>query len=71
MAFCELTEKCIFFNDQMASMPTTANIYKKLYCEDQFETCARFMVCKAKGRENVPVDLFPNQKDRAMQLLAG
>lgn len=69
MATCELVEKCIFFNDQMESMPSTANVYKKLYCEGNFGDCARFIVCKAKGRDKVPVGLYPNQKERAQILL--
>ncbi len=33
--------------------------------------CARFVVFKAKGREAVPADLFPNERKRARELLAG
>jgi hypothetical protein len=71
MAKCDLIEKCIFFNDQMANMPSTAQVYKKMYCEGKFEECARFMIVKAKGREHVPGDLFPNQKDRAESIIKG
>ena len=71
MARCELIEKCIFFNDKMQGMPSTAATYKKIYCEQDFEKCARFMVAKALGREKVPEDLFPNQKDRAENIIKG
>ena len=70
MARCDLIGKCIFFNDRMAGMPSTAFVYKKIFCEDKFGTCARFIVCMAKGRENVPTDLFPNQLERANQIIA-
>ncbi len=69
MAKCELTETCIFFNDRMASMPSTANLLKKVYCEGGFDTCGRHMVFKAIGRENVPNDLFPNHCDRAITVI--
>jgi hypothetical protein len=71
VAHCELIEKCIFFNDQMPNMPSTAAVYKKMYCEGDHESCARFMIVKALGRGNVPGDLFPNQKDRAESIIKG
>ena len=65
---CENIAKCIFFNDKMANKPGTANIMKKNYCEGDFKTCARYIVCKKLGRESVPPDLFPNQSERAYKL---
>jgi hypothetical protein len=70
MAKCELVETCPFFNDQMASMPSTSAVYKKIYCEQDFATCGRYLIFKAIGRENVPKDLFPNQGDRAKAIIA-
>lgn len=69
MTRCELTETCIFFNDQMANMPSTASVYKKIYCESDWQTCGRYMIFKAIGRENVPKDLFPNQAERAAAII--
>ena len=69
MAGCEMLERCIFFNDKMANMPTTAAIMKKKYCLGDNTKCARYIVCKAKGREAVPPDLTPAQMDRATDIL--
>ena len=69
MSACELTETCIFFNDQMANMPSTAAVYKKIYCGQDFDKCGRYLIYKAIGRENVPKDLFPNQSDRANEVI--
>lgn len=69
MALCELKENCIFFKEQMANMPTTAKLFKKIYCEDEFAACGRFMVFSAIGSEKVPLDLFPNQSDRAKAII--
>ena len=66
---CENLAKCIFFNDKMANKPATANIMKNNYCEGDFKSCARYIVCKQLGREKVPGDLFPNQSDRAKILI--
>jgi hypothetical protein len=61
MADCECLAKCPFFNDKMANMPSMADIMKHRYCHDDWDTCARYRVFKALGREHVPSDLFPNQ----------
>ena len=71
MASCELVEACIFFNDKMTNMPSTAAVIKKSYCEGDFGRCARYMVVQAKGRGTVPADLFPNQVDRAREIITG
>lgn len=54
----------------MANMPSTAAVYKKIYCEQDYANCGRYMIFKAIGRENVPADLFPNQSDRAKAIIA-
>lgn len=46
-----------------------AGLFKENYCRGDFAACARFMVFKANEREKVPVDLFPNQHDRARVLM--
>ena len=69
MADCELTAKCLFFNDKMANMPSMAGMMKRKYCQGDFNNCARFMVCKALGMDKVPADLSPSQTDRAKELI--
>lgn len=67
---CALTETCIFFNNKMANMPSMASMYKQRYCQDAFETCARYQVFKAVGRENVPADLYPNEADKVDEVVS-
>lgn len=69
MPDCELLPTCIFFNDRMANMPSTSNVFKMMYCNDNFVKCARHMVREDAGKEAVPEDLFPNQQDRAKEIL--
>ena len=69
MAECELSKTCIFFNDKMAGMPSTAEIFKNLYCKGESQNCARMIVVKALGREKVPADLFPNQAEKAVAIV--
>jgi hypothetical protein len=70
MGDCEMLKGCIFFNDKMADYPTTAEFLKKKYCMEDNSECARYIVCKALGRERVPKDLFPNSIDRARALIS-
>lgn len=70
MAECECLSKCLFFNDKMADMPAMAESMKRRYCMGDSTQCARHMVLVAKGRENVPADLFPNNIERANKILA-
>jgi len=53
----------------MANMPSTGSVYKKIYCEKDFANCGRYQIFKAIGREHVPKDLFPNQGDRAQEII--
>ena len=54
----------------MASMPATANLYKRNYCKGEHAECARYLVFARKGREHVPPDLYPGDVDRARELLS-
>ncbi len=70
MADCECLPKCPFFNNKMFDMmPAMIDILKTKYCQGEFSSCARYMVFKARGREAVPVDLYPNQIERVAQIL--
>jgi hypothetical protein len=59
-----------FFNDRMGNLPATAEIFKEKFCRSDFERCARLMVSKKLEKEKVPVDLLPNQADRAQAIIA-
>ena len=70
MADCECLAACPFFNEKMENMPSMVHIYKDRYCHGDNLSCARFQVFKALGREAVPKDLFPNQGERAQDVIA-
>jgi hypothetical protein len=69
MADCELSDTCLFFNDQMADMPSMSSIIKDRYCKGSNTLCARHMVFRVQGREAVPKDLYPSQIERADEIL--
>jgi hypothetical protein len=67
---CELLEKCPFFNDKLKDMPTASDMMKKIYCQWHYKECARYKVAGVVGKDRVPSDLFPSDKERAAVLLA-
>lgn len=70
MSDCPLLHSCPFFNDMMANMPAMSEGMKKKFCRDTFTQCARYMTCTALGRERVPEDMFPNEQERAKEIIA-
>ena len=70
MADCPSIAGCPFYNDKMADRPALADIYKKRYCKENNEICARWKVASTLGKEAVPSDLFPNQFDKAEALIS-
>jgi hypothetical protein len=69
MAECPSLSTCPFFNDKMANMPGKTISIKKKYCLGNNSICARYMVASKLGKEKVPSDLFPEDVDRANEIL--
>jgi hypothetical protein len=64
-------ETCEFFNAAMTEMPTVAEMMKRQHCHRDHDSCARTTVLDRLGHERVPVDLAPNEHDRARQIIEG
>lgn len=60
-----------FFNVVLAEMPYSVNTLKRNYCEDDFNSCARYQVKKVLGHDSVPLDLYPHHNDRADKIIKG
>ena len=69
MSECTVLANCPFFADKLRNMPSTANMLKERYCRDDYELCARFVVREKAGKEHVPADLFPHERERAEEIL--
>lgn len=69
MAQCECLAGCLFFNDKMENMPAMASMYKSKYCLGDSTTCARHMVFSVLGSAAVPTSLYPNDMDRAKEVI--
>jgi len=67
MADCERLQTCPFFTGQMTNMPSTADLIKESFCRGAKTQCARYQV--ASSGLPTPVDLYPNDVDRAREIL--
>ena len=70
MAECAFMADCPFFNGRMASMPRVAEVYSKRYCSGDSSQCAIYIVSMVLGKEKIPEDLFPSQKERALRFIS-
>jgi hypothetical protein len=66
---CEFKNSCTFYDEHSQEMPITADYYRVTYCKMDYESCARNMVAKGRGLEQVPSDLLPCQGTRARKIL--
>lgn len=66
---CENLKGCPFYNDKMDIESGLGKLYKRNYCEGDKTSCARYIVGSKLGKENVPVDLYPNMHERAEKIL--
>jgi len=68
MPNCPKLENCLFFQDQLDSLPAVSQSAKIVFCRGAFSNCARFIVSEKKGQ--VPDDLFPADGKKLEQLLS-
>lgn len=66
---CPLVGGCLFFNDKLAALPSTAELLKNRYCRGAFTECGRYIVREALGKDRVPLDLFPQNRQRADEIV--
>jgi len=62
---CKNIPGCGFYNDKFEVIPSNAEELKRDFCEGEFANCARFIVGKTCGKENVPKTLFPDMLEKA------
>ncbi len=66
---CERIDICGFFIYEM-KVESIAHRFKDRYCHSCKEACAIYMVFSSCGDANIPRDLYPNEYDRALDILS-
>jgi hypothetical protein len=71
MKKCAIIDGCPFFNDQLPRIHTAKERedMKRKFCCGGSSQCARFIVAKALGLEEVPANLFPEDLFRVSTIL--
>ncbi len=70
MAECECLTGCPYFEDEiMKNLDAIIKMRQDKYCKGDNSICARYMVFKVLGRENVPKDLLPFQIEKAKETI--
>ena len=65
---CELLKTCSFFVLEVKSAALAEQFKKKFCCENK-ESCARYMIAKAAGLDKIPPALYPNEFDKALDII--
>jgi len=66
MCYCKFLRECPFFTGRMDNSKGIGALYKKRFCLDKSSSCARYMIAEKLGKESVPANLYPHQKDRVI-----
>lgn len=83
MSACTHLQECPFFNNMMGNMPSIVKALQKIYCAEEFNQCARFLVNQKFIKGYTPRDdshareieraferLFPNDTDTARKIIS-
>lgn len=70
MAECEFIIKCPFFNDELSGKTDEVDEMKEKYCKNNNLNCSRYMVVNSIGKEFMPPNLYPHEKQRAYLAIA-
>ncbi len=65
---CELLKTCNFINIEVTSKLILKE-FKKKYCLANKDLCARYMIAKSSGLDSIPLDLYPNEYDKCLELI--
>jgi hypothetical protein len=60
MGYCDLLDSCYFYKNELSGMPCTYKHMMNKYCYGDYSKCTRLAYARSYGRNNVPLDMFPN-----------
>jgi len=69
MAKCELVQECFFPTDFSNNLPAQLAVIKRVYCNQDFTDCARYITAMKIDSGNVPNDLHPADLAQAEKII--
>ncbi len=70
MPVCEKLANCPFYKGEMSMEHGLGAIYKKRYCEEDKDLCARYKIATTLGPQYVRDNFYPNDHEGAERILA-
>jgi hypothetical protein len=70
MVECEFINSCPFFKGELAGKDVDIEKIKNDYCRTNNLHCARYIVAITLGKEHMPENLYPHEKDKAYKMIA-
>lgn len=70
MGECEFIAQCPFFKGELVKKEVEIERMKEEYCRTNCLHCARYMVAITLGKDAMPANLYPHEKDVAYGLIA-
>ncbi len=61
---------CSFYRRSTEAGTGLGVLYRRAYCDKDWQQCARYSIAKVLGPHQVPQDLYPNMADRARQMIS-
>ena len=68
MSDCKYLTGCSFYKENLEGSVFSSHL-KNTYCKDDFLNCSRLLLRHLAGKERVPSEMFPNDKDRAIEII--
>lgn len=66
---CERMDRCRYFIEHLKDLEAIQEMWKRKFCQGDKNQCARYMVLKALGPDQVPDYLVPTQVDIAKEII--
>ncbi|HIJ78551.1 MAG: hypothetical protein OEY01_05435 [Desulfobulbaceae bacterium] len=66
---CERMDRCRYFLEHLKELEAVQEMWKRKFCKGDKNQCARYMVLKELGVDQVPDYLVPTQVDKAKEIL--
>ena len=66
---CDKFETCKMFSEYLSQTSSLVSSFQQKFCRVNNTECARYILLEKVGSKEIPIDLFPNERSRALSIL--
>ncbi|MFO7819439.1 MAG: hypothetical protein R6V17_04300 [Halanaerobacter sp.] len=66
---CPYLDVCAVHQGKLADKKGMTKMFKRRYCKDNYDNCARYRIVNTVGGSHVEEGLLPNQNDKADRII--